>query len=266
MDALLDGSYADLALSCLVLVVFAFVAWRLETVTAPGAVVMTGMGVAILYVGGWHWLLPIVAFFGTSVGLSRIRFGDAEPHGPRDAWQVLANGGVATVGVLLAVMNLPEWRLVDSLAFYAGAIAAATADTWATEIGIRFGGPPRDVINGTSLRKGESGGITGVGTLAAALGAMTIGFIAVTIPPDQPEDWVALGHVTLAGWLGAMLDSFLGSALQTHYRCRICGVETELPEHCETPAATRKGFLSNNQVNWACTAFGALAAWAFVRW
>ena len=259
-------SYADLALSLLVIVVFAFVAWRLETVTGPAAGVMVLMAMAILYVGGWHWLLPIVAFFGTSVALTRLPLEGREPHKPRDAWQVLANGGLATVGVLLAAIDTFEWRLVDALAFYGGAIAAATADTWATEIGTRLGGLPRDVINGNTLRKGESGGITGIGTLAAAAGALMIGLIAVTIPPDRPDDWVALGHVTLAGWLGAMVDSFLGSAVQTHYRCRICGVETESPTHCETDAAPRRGFLSNNQVNWACTAVGALAAWAFVKW
>jgi uncharacterized protein (TIGR00297 family) len=266
MDAFLDGSFADLALSIVVVIVFAFVAWRLQTITGPGAVVMSCMGLVILYVGGWHWLLPMVAFFGTSVMFSRIPVEGRLPHKPRDVWQVLANGGLATLGVVLAVVWHGQWRLVDSLAFYAGAVAAATADTWATELGTRFGGQPRDIITGRSLLHGQSGGITSVGTFAAACGALFIGLIAVTIPPDLPNDWIALGHVTLAGWLGAMLDSFLGAAMQIHYRCRICGEETESPVHCETSAAVRRGFLSNNQVNWACCAAGALATLAFVRW
>ena len=54
---------------------------------------------------------------------------------------------------------------------FLGALACLGADTCATEIGIRFGGTPRALIGGRTLRAGESGGVTGPGLAASVGGA-----------------------------------------------------------------------------------------------
>lgn len=46
-----------------------------------------------------------------------------------------------------------------------GALAAATADTWATEIGAFSPRNPRHILSFQEVTKGSSGGVTLLGTL-----------------------------------------------------------------------------------------------------
>src|SRR5437879_12254683 len=80
--------------------------------------------------------------------------------GRRNARQVLANGGVAAAAALTG-----SWPAA------AGAIAAAAADTWATEIGSFTPAPPRLVASWESVTRGVSGGITALGSAAGSTGA-----------------------------------------------------------------------------------------------
>src|SRR5688572_12277393 len=95
------------------------------------------MGV-ICTAAGWSWGVLLVALFISANSLSRyrratklVRVGDmVEKGGERDAWQVAANGGAFTAAAIAALIHpSPIWLPVA-----AGAIAASTADTWATEV------------------------------------------------------------------------------------------------------------------------------------
>src|SRR6185503_19506702 len=90
---------------------------------------------------GWRGLLLLLAFFVSSTLLSKPT--------TRNAWQVLANGGVAALAAL-----------AGSWAAFAGALAAATSDTWASEIGRHSRSLPRLISNGTAVPAGTDGGIT----------------------------------------------------------------------------------------------------------
>src|SRR2546425_12354550 len=68
---------------------------------------------------------------------------------------------------------LSAW-LVGGLAF-AGSLAAATADTWAREIGRHSPIAPRLITNGTRVPPGTDGGMTLLGTAGGIAGA---GFVA----------------------------------------------------------------------------------------
>ncbi len=99
--------------------------------------------------GTWFTTLVLLAFFIPSVALSRIgrarkkQLIDIGKGGARDAWQVLANGGVATLALAFALAG----GATDLLfAAFAGAYAAATADTWGTEIGTLARGMPRSIL------------------------------------------------------------------------------------------------------------------------
>src|SRR5438132_211998 len=127
----------------------------------------------------------------------------------RTARQVLANGGVATLAALLGA-----WTAA------AGAIAAAAADTWATEIGAFSRFPPRLFTSGRRVARGTSGGITALGTLGGVAGAVTIAWLAYVLAPRG----AAPGLVTLtgAGVVGMLADSLLGATLQGKYQCPAC--------------------------------------------
>lgn len=267
MGELVAPDWAMTGLKLILAGVVSVAAWRLRLLTWPGSAVMGAMGATILLLAGWEWLIPALAFFVTSTALGWMP--DRAREGPeaRTAWQVLANGAIAWVGVLLLMAaDGTTWDTVDSLLVYVGALAAATADTWATELGVRFGGTPRDMMSGRALPIGASGGITSIGTVGAAMGALAIAAMIPWIHPDAPTGWSVVAPIATAGWLGAMADSLLGSVAQKRFRCRVCGDETELPEHCGTEAALRAGILTNNQVNWLCTLVGGFTSWAWLRW
>src|SRR5207237_5024631 len=90
----------------------------------------------------------------------------------RDIGQVAANGGLGTL-LALAYGLTPSPALRRSLrAGFTGTLATATADTWATELGVLSPRPPRLVTTGKRVAPGTSGGISLLGTAASALGAL----------------------------------------------------------------------------------------------
>jgi uncharacterized membrane protein len=229
----------------------------------------------------------LLAFFAPSVALSRIgkarkrELVDIGKAGARDALQVLANGGVATIcAVIWAFTHDFRWALA-----FAGAFAAATADTWATEIGTLARRAPRSILTLRPLTPGMSGGVTLRGTLAEIAGALWIGIVApfaiaiayidatgsVGYSTSYAHDFgpsVALGVVvavvvlviTLAGVIGSTADSLLGATLQELRRCDACDRTCETNPHvCGQPTRLIRGIrgVSNDAVNLAATLIGA---------
>src|SRR5258708_21427053 len=106
-----------------------------------GAYAAVAVGSVTIAVDG-RWGALLAAYFVLSVAFSRLRAADkwerirsvVSKGGPRDASQVLANGGLFTIGVLLTAFT--AGRVANTCAMAAiGALAASAADTWATEIG-----------------------------------------------------------------------------------------------------------------------------------
>jgi uncharacterized protein (TIGR00297 family) len=162
-----------------------------------------GVGVAVGYGFGWRGLVLLLAFFVSSSRLTAAAKGGEKGGGGgrRNARQVIANGGVAA---LAAVAGNWTW--------FAGALAAANADTWATEIGSHSRTAPRLITNGTRVLPGTDGGMTVIGTAGGIAGAALIATIA----------WV-LGRrgafaVAVAGVGGMLLDSLLGATVQGKVR------------------------------------------------
>jgi uncharacterized protein (TIGR00297 family) len=224
--------------------------------TRSGSVAALLVGVLTVLGARGHWIgvAVLFAFFIPSVALSRAGASrkralvEIPKGGPRDAWQVVANGGIATLCALLGL-----WPA------YAGAYAAATADTWATEIGSAFGGTPRSIVTWRAMARGFSGGVTLAGNAAMLAGAAWIAAVFAAGERSAHAFWIVLA----AGVAGALVDSLLGATLQRVNVCPLCIKETELAVHgCGTPASHARGlaWLSNDAVNFAATATGALIA------
>ena len=176
-------------------------AWRVRALTPSGAVAAAGVGFCHLAFGGWLGAGALLAFFGTSTALSKLgkRRKDAlgfEKSSRRDALQVLANGGVAA---LCASLGWTEAML--------GALAAANADTWATEIGSLFGGTPRKITTLKPAAVGESGAISLAGTLAALAGAALIAAFAWMPPSPGGLGEILCGSAGRLSWGALRLAS-----------------------------------------------------------
>ncbi len=238
-------------------------AFRLGALTRDGWLGAVLVGTAVFGFGGWPWAFLLIAFFVSASAFTRYgskrkaaAVQEFAKGGPRDLGQALANGGI---GAGLAVL----WGLFPHPALwwmFAGSMAAVTADTWATEIGLLSRHPPRRILDGKIVPPGTSGAITLEGTIAAGLGALGIGILAVGLSPVDGALGMAL-RVGLAGWLGALLDSFLGATVQRVYWCDRCGKETERPIHrCGEPTRPLRGWrwLNNDGVNALAALAGAL--------
>ncbi len=227
---------------------------RLRALDRAGAWSATAVGGAVFGLAGWAGAVPLLVFFATSSLLGRLP--GRPPHGARDARQVWANGGWAALAALAWALT----RAPAALAALVGALAAANADTWATELGTRLGGVPRRLLLGPRLPTGRSGGMTAAGTLAGAAGA---GLVAAAALPAAGG---VVGAAALAGGVAGLLaDSVLGAMLQVRYRCPHCGSETEEPTcaACGRPGARPAGGvpgLDNDAVNAAATLVGVLLA------
>ena len=208
-----------------------------------------------------------MAFFVSSSLLSHLFRGrkaeveaDYAKTGTRDIGQALANGGVAAAAALAyGLTGQASW-----LGAALGALAAANADTWATELGVLARRPPRMITNLKPAAAGTSGAVSGVGTLAALGGAAFVGAVAA-IPAG--EWWTRLPWVALAGLAGALLDSLLGATVQGVYYCPECQKETERRLHrCGTPTHLHRGapWLGNDLVNLLATLAGAAIGFLLV--
>ena len=230
----------------------------------------------LTYAGGrYGWAnvaLPfevLFAFFVTSVGFSYLgrkrkeQLVDIPKGGPRNAWQVAANGGVATlcagVAALMTRGTQPSHTAYALLWAFAGAYAAATADTWSTEIGSAYGGKPRSIVGFAPIAIGLSGGVTLLGSVAMIAGAAWIGFVFALPLQSARAFWIVL----LGGVAGALVDSLLGATLQSTSFCPNCARPAETEMHaCGTRTTPWRGvrWMTNDAVNAMATLSGGLVS------
>ena len=247
--------------------VIAVLAWRAGALAISGAVAAVILGGVTVAAGGWNWGALLILFFVTSSALSKIADRRKPDHGDiaargsrRDAVQVLANGGIPG---LFALINWVDPRSIWYVAF-AAALAAAAADTWATEIGAFSPHAPRLITTFAKVEPGRSGAISVFGTLGSAAGALLIGLAAGALASGMVSHELALIlAVAVGGFSGSLIDSGLGATVQAIYRCPRCGRLVESPVHsCGTRTVLLHGhrLMTNDVVNAMAVSGGVLVA------
>ena len=266
----LSASTLQLLIGAILALAVALIGWRLRWLDRSGAWAAFGLGVVVFGLGGFSWSMVLLTFFFTSSLLSKLfkpRKNRAEKFyakgSQRDGGQVLANGGIAGVFVVLHVFFPDAWA---PWVGFVAAFAAANADTWATELGVLARRSPVLISSREKVEIGTSGGITFMGTVAALAGSGLVSLVAWLLwPGDLPGvgfGWVIF--LTLTGLAGSLVDSWLGATLQTIYLCPVCQKETEKhPFHdCGTETTYLRGlkWLDNDWVNLFCVSSAALLA------
>ena len=185
---------------------------RLGILTKLGSMTAYGLGLYYFAVLGYRWLLPVAAFFASSVLFTHIhsRMKHKDPRsGGRNAWQVLANIAVATASsAAFLASGETFWRYG-----FIAAVAAVTADTWASEIGPMVHRRSFSLAHGQLRESGVSGGLSPAGTLAAVAGSFGISWIALALFSESADAGLILA-LTASGVLASLVDSVLGAFVE----------------------------------------------------
>ncbi len=250
----------------LLAIAVAGVSYRLKFLTSDGAVATFILGGFIFGFGRWEWSVPILLFFVIGSVASKLFSRRKasynllyEKSHTRDSAQVFANGGFALLMLICNVLSPNyHWFLA-----YLGALAAVTADTLATEIGVFSRNSPFSLSLWKRVEKGVSGAISSLGTVSGMFSAAAL--VALTLPfaggyAVFPIRFVVAG--AFSGAIGSLADSMLGGTLQSQYRCTSCGKITERKMHCDRQETTLvRGYrwMNNDVVNFAASVVGAVA-------
>ncbi len=253
-------------LGALVAGLAAAMARRAGGLTAGGQWAAFATG-TLVTAAGWWWAVMLLAYYVASTLLTRLgretKTARTESVLPtareRSAPQVFANGGLFALAVLLGeILADPRLQLAGL-----GALAAAAADTWATEIGMLWGRTPRSILTGRVLPVGVSGGVTIIGTAAAVIAAGLFALVAARLIPEGINGVPVTDAVLLAGLGGSLADSLLGATFQSKRWCEQCRTWTERRVHtCQYRTRHARGlrWMTNDTVNFLATVAGAAIA------
>ncbi|MFX1561717.1 MAG: TIGR00297 family protein [Promethearchaeota archaeon] len=297
----------NICIALVVLAVLAIIAYKTMIVTRSGLLAAFGLGLAIWLLASWTWFFITFLFFAVTAQFTHYKYKIKRQHdaaqekgGARDWSNVLANGGLPLIFVFLSftlvlilgrtnaygsmdvgfgLLVIPA-STVTSMCFSAflGALATATADTLATEIGLLNPTPPRLITKPWKpVPPGTSGGVSLTGELATFLGTLLIGGTAAILAAPF---WITLFNTTLmpelgtfapvsivivtivGGTIGCTVDSVLGATIQSMWFCHHCQKQTEKRVHCSKQTEYLRGnrHLDNHMVNVISCLAGAITA------
>lgn len=207
-----EGSLLFLTGVILLAALGSFFLYSKKIISKNGSVATYFLGVYFLGVLGYEWLLPVVAFFVTSVILTmlntRLRRKKTSSN-QRNVWQVLAN----IVWALAASIFFLIGGETIFIYLYIVMIAAVTADTWASEIGPVFHNECFSLAHLKMKQSGVSGGISLAGTVAALLGSLFISGFSYYLFFDEVSIPLII-VLWVSGFLASFVDSLLGAFVE----------------------------------------------------
>ena len=195
---------------------------RARILDKNGVIAAALLGFFVGCLGHWTWLLLLLCFLLSSHVATKWRFEEKTERGLNESsdghrgWiNVAANGGMPALVALLAFV-LEDWD--HGLWMFAAAVAVATSDTWASEIGC-LDDRVRMITTLKPCEAGVNGGFSPNGQMAAALGGILIGVSAliaglVMFSLELSDGLLLAGIVAGLGFLGCQIDSVLGAVLE----------------------------------------------------
>ena len=247
-----------------IFIFLSLLSYKAKFLSFSGLIAALSIG-SIIIATSENWLYPLILFFTLSSILTRInaffKKTKKSESNPRTASQVLSNGAVALLsagGYLL----YPDPALII---LFLGSIAAATSDTWSTEIGAFSRTQPRLLTNIQKVERGTSGGVTILGIVGGIIGSAALAVSGLFIFNGECGTlYLESGiiFVFIGGIAGNLFDSLLGTTLQSKNRCIVCEKITEEKLHCGKPTIHSSGspLLNNDSVNFLCTLAGGFSA------
>lgn len=209
------GTVVLFSIYAAIIILMALIAWKKKWLKLSGIAGAVVSGAIILYFSGLSGFLLLLFFFLAGSMLSKALKRDirSEKKGSeRDISQVMANSLPAIAALFIGYFTpYKEAALIA----YASALAEALADTWAGDFGMLSDKDPLSIVTMTRVPKGISGGVTAMGFAGAMSASLLMALLYVGTFTLSIE---ALLIISGAGFLGSVLDSFLGATIQVHYR------------------------------------------------
>ncbi len=177
-----------------------------SSLNMEGAVSALLMAYLILLTQNVWWFFYLLAFF--IIAMLGTKYGEKKKEKKkliqqtRGSKNVMANGGIA---LLMALLGGPY-----AVYGFVGALAAATADTTGSEIGVLSKTKPIMITTLKPAKPGINGAISLKGTIAAAIASFLMGLIALTLTRDFNIIWIT----TIAGMAGMLADSLIGAVFE----------------------------------------------------
>ena len=213
-----------------ILFILGFITYRRKALDLFGSAVMIIMGVVIIFSAGANWLLLIILFLVMSLLATRYskkyKRSLGQFEGRRTTKNVISNGVVACFMAAFGGYYSPF------VGGFIGAIATATSDTLASEIGV-LDAHPRLITNFQSVDPGTNGAVSVLGTVVGIIGAAIIG-IAAYLLGIVPFPLSAITVSIISGTVGCFMDSILGALFEN------------------------RGLITNEHVNLMATIVGAI--------
>ena len=238
--------------------IIAFLAYKKASLSRSGCLAAIAIGTGKYFFGGLGFSIIMIMFFVSSSILTKFKKYNKkdfeklnEKSGNRDYVQVFANGGVGLIFAFLYYLNSNPIFLLS----YAVSFAEATADTWASEIGVLSKKKTINILNLKPIKQGMSGGISILGTASAFLGALFISsiyfIVSVNTYKDIRQSFIYSIICLFVGFVGSIIDSILGASVQAQYYCESSNIITEKREYKNKPNKLIKGlfFVNNDVVN-----------------
>ena len=197
----------------ILLFILGFVTYYRKSLDVLGSVVMIVMGIIIIFSAGANWLLLIVLFLVMSLLATKFskkyKQSLGEFEGRRTSKNVISNGVVACFMAAFGGYYLPF------VGGFIGAIATATSDTLASEIGV-LDQHPRLITTFQKVDPGTNGAVSVLGTAVGIVGAAIIG-IASYLLGIMPNPLLAICVAIISGTVGCFMDSVLGAVFENRH-------------------------------------------------
>ena len=278
----MTGLVSNLLLGVALGTVTSWLGHRSGFLSSSGVAAVLVVSVLIFLSGGWVWGVVSLVFLASTSLWSRLRVAykrnvsDGFNGDSARNWdQVLARLGWS---VGLALFHVLASKSTGVFIAFVGAVAAANADAWATELGVLSRQPPRLITTRRPVSAGTPGGLSVMGIVAALGASWFIGFVGLLLTTakawlDKVEWDSALLWLPPAAMIGgiaaSLIDSLLGATAQGIYYCEHCDKRTEKRIHeCGQVAQQIRGWswLTNDGINFVGSVVGAAATLGAVTW
>jgi uncharacterized protein (TIGR00297 family) len=192
---------------------------KLPLLTRSGWWHAWGLGTLLGASLGWRGWLLVVVYLGLGSAVTKLGFahkqamGIAEARdgkrGPENVW------GSAATGLVLALATLApgapkQWLMIGFVASF----AAKLADTFATEIGKRWGRTTISLSRWRPVAPGSDGAVSLEGTAASLGGALLFSCVAWALQLIQASQ---IPLIAAVGLIASLLESLIGAEIQPRF-------------------------------------------------